>query len=253
MIFDFIDEISLNRSHLKLQGLATASSGLWSSFRLEPDLTTDVLPNKVHLAKMIITMTDLEQKRIFLIASGNEKLCQYLESFIKNAIQHATIFTAADGMEALFKADNVFPHVLIVDPNVLKVSAMDVVEKLIHRKERLAAIILHPIPETEHFVDEVVTGQIQFFSSLSDEKILANTVSKALDWVFSGTSSSYRLRFLAADEILLRDGEKGDFVYLVKMGTLKAYKNEGEKEVELGIIHPGEFVGEMAYINGEDC
>lgn len=196
-------------------------------------------------------MADTEQKRIFLIASGNEKLSQFLESFIKDNFQSVTIFTAADGMEALFKAENVFPHVLIIDPQLAKMNAFDLASSLLHRKERLSVVFLSPLPEQDQFVDEVVTGQAQYLTSLQDRAVTVNCFSKALDWVFSGISSSYRLRFLGAGEMLLVDGTKGDFVYLVKTGSLRAYKKDGEKEIELGRIQPGEFVGEMAYINGE--
>ncbi len=196
-------------------------------------------------------MTDLEQKRIFLIAAANEKLCQFVEKTIKDNLQNVTIFTAADGIETLFKAENVFPHVLIVDPHLTKMNAFDLVSKLIDRKERLSVIFLSPVPETQYFVDEVVTGQVQYLTSFENNLTVVNCFSKALDWVFSGDSSSYRLRFLGAGDVLLRDGEKGDFVYLVKTGSLRAYKQEGDRETELGLIYPGEFVGEMAYINGE--
>ncbi|MDG0818097.1 cyclic nucleotide-binding domain-containing protein [Bdellovibrio svalbardensis] len=196
-------------------------------------------------------MTDPDQKRIFLIASANEKLIHFLDSSIKGNVQNVTIFTAADGIEALFKAENVFPHVLIIDPGIAKMNAFDLAGSLLRRKERLSVIFLSPVPETDHFVDEVVTGQVQYLTSLEDQHLVKNCFLKALDWVFAGTSTSYRLRFLNTGDILLREGAKGDYVYLVKTGSLRAYKNDGEKEIELGLIQPGEFVGEMAYINGE--
>lgn len=196
-------------------------------------------------------MADASTKRIFLIATSSEKLTQFFDEIIRNNFQNITTFTATDGIEALFKMENVFPHVLIVDPLLAKVNVSDMIEKLFTRKERLSVIYLSPDLDQQHFMDEVVTGQVQYLSSLENRLQIINCISKALDWSFSEGSSAYRLRFLAAGEVLLHDGEKGDFVYLVKKGNLKAYKNENDREVELGQIFPGEFVGEMAYINGE--
>jgi CheY-like chemotaxis protein len=196
-------------------------------------------------------MTDLEQKRIFLVATGNDQLAEYLENRISKGVRQTTIFRATDGIDALFKAENVFPHVLVIDPNLTKMNVFDLAQNLLRRKERLSIVFLSPIPDEDHFVDEVVTGQVQFLSSLEDENLLIGVMQKALDWVSNEAAMSYRLRFLPAGAMLLREGEKGDFVYLLKAGTLKAYKQDGESQVELGMIAPGEFVGEMAYINGE--
>jgi CRP/FNR family cyclic AMP-dependent transcriptional regulator len=104
----------------------------------------------------------------------------------------------------------------------------------------------------EHlFMDEVVTGQVQFLSGTGKVAIFNNLVTRALNWVSHEDKSIYHLRFLAPQEQLIREGEAADFVYILKTGELKAYKTDGSEEVLLGKIHPGEFVGEMAYINGE--
>ncbi|MFM6929732.1 MAG: cyclic AMP receptor protein, partial [Bdellovibrio sp.] len=112
-------------------------------------------------------MTDLEQKRIFLIATANNNLADYLQQKISHKIRGSTIFVASDGLEALFKADNVFPHVLILDPNLAKMHAYDLADSLLRRKERLALIFLSPFPEQDHFVDEVVTGQVQYVDAIN--------------------------------------------------------------------------------------
>lgn len=154
-------------------------------------------------------------------------------------------------MEAIFKADNVFPHVLILDPNLAKMNAYDLADSLLRRKERLALIFLSPFPEEDHFIDEVVTGQVQYVDAISVEDILVSSLQKALDWVSSDGATSYRMRFFAPGDVIIREGEKGDFAYLVKAGHLKAFRMDGTKEIPFGEIQPGEFVGEMAYINGE--
>lgn len=196
-------------------------------------------------------MADLESKRIFLVATAHADTNQHLETLIKNHVNGARVFSAVDGLEALFKCQNVPPHVLIIDYNISKVSASEITEKLLNGKERAAVIILSPSMDKEEFIDEVVTGQVQFLSGTGQVTIFGNHLTRALNWVSKEEKSIYRLKFLGPKECLIREGEKGDFVYLVKSGELSAYKKVDGRDVPLGGIQSGEFVGEMAYINGE--
>ncbi|ASD62802.1 cyclic nucleotide-binding domain-containing protein [Bdellovibrio bacteriovorus] len=196
-------------------------------------------------------MADLESKRIFLIASAKPEEAEKIESTLTKHIQNATVFTATDGSAALFKAENVIPNVVIVDSEIAKVSALDLTQKLIQRKERIAVIIMSPLPDTDHFVDEVVTGQVHILTRPTDEATFIEHLTRALNWIVNGDNANYRMKFLAANQILIREGEKAESVYLVKRGQLKAYKADNGVETLLGHINPGEFVGEMAYINGE--
>lgn len=196
-------------------------------------------------------MAELENKKIFLVATSNPDLNAQLEDTVKAHVQNATVFTAVDGVEALFKFENVPPHVVVVDSQIAKLSAVDLTNNVLKRKDRAAVIILAPIADEERFIDEVVTGQVQFLSGSGQVQVFNNHITRALNWVSHEDKSMYHLRFLSPNEYLIKAGDKADFVYILKSGELKAYKNEMGKEVLLGTIHPGEFVGEMAYINGE--
>ncbi len=196
-------------------------------------------------------MAELENKKIFLIASGNAEDVAKIEASINSHFQSTTIFTATDGTEALFKAENVVPNVVFIDFEITKFNATAVVEKLIHEKARIAVIIIGKLPDQECFVDQVVTGQVHMLLHPLVDSSLAQHINRALNWIAHGDNSNYKMRFLAAGEILIHDGEKGETVYIVKRGQLKAYKLEGAQEIMLGYVNPGEFVGEMAYINGE--
>lgn len=196
-------------------------------------------------------MSELENKRIFLVATDNSEANTHLEQLIKAQVPNATVFTAIDGLEALFKCENVPPHVVVMDFRLPKVSAMDLTEKLLHKKDRTAVIILAP-PDTEgYFMDHVVTGQIQFLSGEELEQTFANHLTRALNWVAQEDNAIYRLRFIGPGEQLLKIGEPGEHVYLVKSGELKAIKWQGSEQILLGLVKAGEFVGEMAYINGD--
>jgi CRP-like cAMP-binding protein len=57
---------------------------------------------------------------------------------------------------------------------------------------------------------------------------------------------------MATGDHLITEGEKADYVYIVRKGKLQAYHvSSTGVETALGDIERGEFVGEMAYIAGQ--
>jgi DNA-binding NarL/FixJ family response regulator len=196
-------------------------------------------------------MAGLETKKIFLVVTSSPGLNAQLEGTIKAHVQNATVFTATDGLEALFKCQNVPPHIIVVDSQIQKLSVVDLTYKILQRKDRAAIIIFAPSADEDRFIDEVVTGQVQFLSGVSQVDVFNNHITRALNWVAHEDKSIYHLRFLSPNEYLIKEGDKADFVYILKSGELKAYKSDGANHIFLGSIFPGEFVGEMAYINGE--
>lgn len=196
-------------------------------------------------------MAELEHKRIFLVASSNDEELGHLSSVIEKNVKGSTIFTAKDGNEVLFKSENVTPHVVVLDCELSKLPAFDVVEQLLRRKEKIAVILIMTVLDAEKFVDHIVTGQVQVLIRPTTEKTVLQNINRALNWITNGDMSEYRLRFINANEIFFKEGDIAQSVYLVKSGQMKAYKNKDDAEVFLGYIHPGEFVGEMAYLHGE--
>lgn len=193
---------------------------------------------------------DLESKRIFLVATHDEVLMADISKMIQKHVKLSTVFTAADGLEALFKADNVFPHVAIIESQLAKTQNFEVVRKFlkIQKEHSMSLIILSNLPEQEEFIDEVVTGQVQFVSPNEVLQKLPHCLHRALNRISFGENSFYKLRFLSANETLLREGERTHSVFIVRSGEMKATKNG----VLLGQIKAGEFVGEMAHINDDN-
>src|SRR5207253_1895988 len=136
--------------------------------------------------------------------------------------------------------------VIVVDYQIPKISAVDMTYKLLQRKERAAIIILAPDHGEDRFIDEVVTGQVQYLSGSEKISVFNHHITRALNWIAHEDKSIYHLRFLSPNEALIKEGDRADYVYILKSGELRAYKSEGEGEVLLGFILPGEFVGEMA-------
>jgi CRP/FNR family transcriptional regulator, cyclic AMP receptor protein len=55
---------------------------------------------------------------------------------------------------------------------------------------------------------------------------------------------------LGANELLFREGDASDAMYVVKTGQLKIFKVKGTGEIELATIGPGQMLGEMAFFDG---
>jgi CRP/FNR family transcriptional regulator, cyclic AMP receptor protein len=56
-------------------------------------------------------------------------------------------------------------------------------------------------------------------------------------------------RDFAAGTVLFHEGQPGDFMYVVATGEVEIRRTVGETELQLAILPPGEFFGEMAILN----
>jgi CRP-like cAMP-binding protein len=97
----------------------------------------------------------------------------------------------------------------------------------------------------------VVTGQVQFLTDAHNENLIFHCVTKALNRQTDTKNIAYKLRFLSPGETLFRENEKASSLYFVKRGDLEAFKGKESDKKVLGTIQSGEFVGEMAHLNGE--
>ncbi len=58
-------------------------------------------------------------------------------------------------------------------------------------------------------------------------------------------------RDFEAGEVLFDQGEPGDHMFVVQSGKVRISKRIGSKDRTLALLGPGEFVGEMAILNGK--
>ena len=199
----------------------------------------------------------IAEKKIFLIASSNKSRLDRIENAIQLHVSHATVYTAVDGTEALSKMKNVPPHVVITDSRLPKIDGFDLVKTILadRQLDSTAAVFMDPPPPDAVFVDELVSGRVQFtirdFDSSFDHDTFSHLLARALNFVSHTKEAEYYVRFLAYGDILMNEGEKAEFVYFVKKGALRAFSVHESKQTILGEIGVGEFVGEMAFFNGE--
>jgi CRP-like cAMP-binding protein len=55
----------------------------------------------------------------------------------------------------------------------------------------------------------------------------------------------------ASGEYIIRQGEKGDCMYVVQAGTLEVTREENGREVRIGVMKSGEIFGEMSIFEHE--
>lgn len=57
-------------------------------------------------------------------------------------------------------------------------------------------------------------------------------------------------RKLKKGELLFNEGDNSKSMYFVQAGTLRLFKKKGNSSIELGMIHKGEVIGEMGFLDG---
>jgi CRP/FNR family transcriptional regulator, cyclic AMP receptor protein len=195
----------------------------------------------------------LEKVSRFLLAGVDDALRDHLVQNLNKFIGGAEFSFALDGSEAMFKLSNVPHQIAFFAKDLPKRNGLQLTEWLLeHGKlNDLAVVLLCEVPDADKFVDEVVVGRVQFLADPLNIPKLEQTVSRALNYVSHGDKANFSLKFLATGELLMKEGDKADNVYLVKKGRLRAVHLVNSQEHVLGHVEIGEFVGEMAYINGE--
>ena len=198
-------------------------------------------------------MSDKIDRKVFLTCFPDPLRHKHFDSLIKRHVSNPTISTANDGIEALSKANNDPPDVIITDFELPKMTGSIVIDHILKDRNMKAVSVIiaaHP-PIQEQYIDEIVTGRIQFLETQAGEDISVKCLYKALNYASHQAPAEFYLRYLAKDDLLLKEGDVANCVYIVKKGELRAFRERDGKQATLGVINTGEFVGEMSYINGE--
>ncbi len=59
------------------------------------------------------------------------------------------------------------------------------------------------------------------------------------------------IKHMKKGEVLMKEGENSNSMYWVQGGTLRLYKKKGQGFIELGVVHSGEVVGEMSFLDNQ--
>lgn len=194
----------------------------------------------------------MSQKKIVLIVSSDAEEAQRMMFALAKQFEDVTVFHATDGLDAINKMKNAPPRLLITDLELPKLSGQELIRLTLSDKDYagVGVIVLSDIPDHSSLADDVVRGRIKSIPKPVALPGLFQAVSGVLLQPPGGHEASFQLRFLSTGDLIFKEGEKAECAFLVKRGKLRAFRT-GIKKTTLGIIEAGEFVGEMAYINGE--
>jgi CRP/FNR family transcriptional regulator, cyclic AMP receptor protein len=72
------------------------------------------------------------------------------------------------------------------------------------------------------------------------------------DFAISGAKTlSASIKKLGTNELLFKEGDASDAMYVVKAGRLSIFKAKGKAEIELASVGPGAMLGEMAFFDSK--
>jgi CRP/FNR family cyclic AMP-dependent transcriptional regulator len=186
-----------------------------------------------------------------LIASGDDQHKKKIKEWLEVKYSDSVIYTASDYMECLLKIKNAPPNVLITDFEIAKGRPGQIIDTIItDLNSRVGIIAIGSTAKNENHFDAITMGRLHFFEELKTAEDFYDGLMKISNFAFQNEASQYSLRFLKAGEVLIKEGESTQQVYIVRKGVLKAFKKGSAGDtINIGEINAGEFVGEMAYFN----
>lgn len=198
-------------------------------------------------------MPNKKNKPVFLIVSANPVRQAFIAKYINNHCEGATIYEALSSYVGLKKIQNTKINFVIVDTIERSVEDIKFIETILleNKITNITTIVIGHPPEIESFIDDILIGKLYFTEEELVEIDFDQTLVRALNYISHQVASEFYLRYLSKGDLLIKKGEKAEFVYILKSGLLQAYNIINDNKVILGNVEVGEFVGEMAYINNE--
>ncbi len=194
----------------------------------------------------------MENKKTALLVSANALALTYYEQQMRQFFPDVIVYQASDALDAMAKITNAPPNAMIMDYELPKTTAGELSERILRKPqfEKIMIVLVAVLPKKEQFIDEFVTGRVQFLENPNDDKEFSTVIRKALG-LSTGEAKApdFSIVKISAGKMFLTEGEIADAVYILRAGEMRAFRNIDGKEVALGPILPGEFVGEMAYLN----
>lgn len=201
----------------------------------------------------------MAEKVIFVVADSEPARLNEVVALIKAHFEGAVVYTATDGSEALLKVQNTPPRMLITALELgKKMSGIELCQRVAQDKNftELPILVLNDVPDFPDFADDRASGRMKFLGAPFEPEAFLHAVQN-MTKAETIKNNSFNTVKLTPGQRLFSEGEKADRAFLLKSGKLRASRKEAGangaagKEIALGEVLAGEFVGEMAYITGE--
>lgn len=198
----------------------------------------------------------MAEKVIFVVADSDTNRLNEVSTLLKAHFESAVVYTASDGSEALLKVQNTPPRMLITGLELgKKMSGIELCQRVAQDKNfsQLPILVLNDVPDFPDFAEDRASGRMKFLGAPFEADAFVHAVQNMAK-AETIKNNSFNTVKLAPGQRLFSEGETADRAFLLKSGKLRASRKDaaaGGKEIALGEVLAGEFVGEMAYITGE--
>ncbi|MAV89831.1 MAG: hypothetical protein CL676_00305 [Bdellovibrionaceae bacterium] len=192
----------------------------------------------------------MSEVKVLLGFQSRESVIQVKET-LQN-LNNIKYFESFDGTDCLFKLGNSAPNILIIEEPLSRRTGSQVVDWILKKGsslDQVALILISDKKPTGEFSDAMASGRLQILNTNFVLTRFKLAFVQAFNYVAGLSHQKFHVKMVAKEDVLIREGEKAEAVYLLQSGHLRAVHLDGEDEKLLGYIEPGEFVGEMAYIN----
>ncbi|QDK39296.1 cyclic nucleotide-binding domain-containing protein [Bdellovibrio sp. NC01] len=202
-------------------------------------------------------MSRNSDKNTFFIVSGDHGRIDFITDTLSKNFANTSVFHACDWFDIKYKLENVRPKIIFVDEYLPRSSGMEIVAKIMKEKTNAGVhiVIMSYVADQGMYPNESKTGRIQYLTEPDRAEAIIDVVAKIISPKTAQSENKqadFRLVHLTKGDVLFKEGENTQVVYIVKNGTLRAYTDSTEgSRVNLGDIASGEFVGEMGHFNRE--
>lgn len=195
----------------------------------------------------------LDTSRKFLLVFPSEKESNAVAEEISKHLERTEFTLANSTTYAKAQIADNRPHVVVAKMSAPDIDGHEIVEYLGSRKKTKAIpiILVGDIPKEQIHIDEIVAGEVHFLDDIDDHVKVSQCLARVLNNITHKNKENFHLKFLSPGEFLFRAGVEPKYVYIVRKGMLEASVTRDGERIVLGPVDTGEFVGEMAYINGE--
>jgi CRP-like cAMP-binding protein len=107
--------------------------------------------------------------------------------------------------------------------------------------------------------ERVITGRVELYSAILEryKDRLSETALRSVDLFRRLDKNSIRPLIEAssmigvpANQIIINEGESGDYFYIMARGTARVSHTIGKNNINLALIHPGDYFGEWSVLTG---
>lgn len=171
-------------------------------------------------------------RRVFIIIIGEVEISEG-SGDSKVVLSHLKRGEVFGEIAALFEPVRI-SNVIVTKPSVFLVIPGAVFEKVITGRSELYGAILE---RYKNRVSENALRSVDLFRQLDK-----GTIKPLID--------AASIIGVSPDQVIINEGESGDYFYIVISGTARVSHLVGSSNINLALIHPGDYFGEWSVLTG---